>query len=168
MKKQTKVEKLYYTYRNFMYDEAYAILNDQSLAEDAVSEAFVRIIKNLDKIKIENSSHIRNFLVIVCRNIAIDIYNKRKREVLTMSEVEFVADSTPEDLIINSESVRRIMDIVNNMNPIYRDTLILSRVYDMSRADIASFFGISAEAVTKRLQRAKIEIKKQLAKEDVQ
>ena len=53
LKKQTKVEKLYYTYRNFMYDEAYAILNDQSLAEDAVSEAFVRIIKNLDKIKIE-------------------------------------------------------------------------------------------------------------------
>lgn len=168
MRKKVKVEKLYYTYRNTMYEEAYNVLNDQSLAEDAVSEAFVRIIKNLDKISLEESSRTRNFLAIVCRNVAIDIYNKRKREIITADESDFVSPCTPEDFVIDSESVNKIMDIVNAMNPIYKDTLILSRVYNMSRGDIASIFGISPESVTKRLQRAKAEIRKQLAKEEAQ
>lgn len=168
MRKIVKVEKLYYTYRNTMYEEAYNVLNDSSLAEDAVSEAFVRIIKNLDRISLEESSRTRNFLAIVCRNVAIDIYNKRKREIITAAESDYVYPCTPEDLVIDSESVSKIMDIVNAMNPIYKDTLILSRIYNMSRADIASIFEISPETVTKRLQRAKAEIRKQLAKEEAQ
>ena len=39
-----KVERLYYKYRNLMYKEAYEILEDTYLAEDAVAESFIRII----------------------------------------------------------------------------------------------------------------------------
>ncbi len=38
-----KIEKLYYKYRKLMFAEAYRILDDEALAEDAVSEAFFQV-----------------------------------------------------------------------------------------------------------------------------
>ncbi len=168
MNKKTKLENLYYTYRQSMFQEAFSILEDKSLAEDAVSESFVRIINNLNKIECDNSPRTCNFLLTICRNVALDIYRKRKlnNSYFREPEKDFFFCNTPENIVIDNESVNRIMDIILNMDAIYRDTLILSKVYHVSRGDIAEMFGISAEAVTKRLQRAKAEIKRQLAKED--
>ena len=39
-------EYIYTRYKNLMLQKAYAILHDRMLAEDAVSEAFIRIYKN--------------------------------------------------------------------------------------------------------------------------
>ena len=47
---KTKVEQLYLNYRQTMYHVAYQILKDSFEAEDAVHGAFLRVIKNLDKI----------------------------------------------------------------------------------------------------------------------
>ena len=45
-----KIEVLYYTYRRLMYKIAYEILNNKHDAEDAVSETFFKISKNMDRI----------------------------------------------------------------------------------------------------------------------
>lgn len=42
------VTRLYYTYERMMYKIALGILKNPHDAEDAVSEAFIRLIKNLD------------------------------------------------------------------------------------------------------------------------
>ena len=42
--------QLHDEYSQVMYKKAYAILKDSSLAEDAVQESFIRIVKNFDKI----------------------------------------------------------------------------------------------------------------------
>lgn len=160
-----KIEKLYYKYRKLMFAEAYQILDDEALAEDAVSEAFVRIMKNIDKIDEDNSTRTRNFLIVICRNVAKDIHSKQKRENGAVQECEDYAALTPEDIVIDNESVDRIVSIIENMDPKYKDVLILRRVYKMKRKDIAQICGISVEAVAKRLQRARAEIKKNLRKE---
>ena len=56
-----------------------AILKNNESAEDAVSEAFVRIIKNLDKINEDDRYKTRAFLVIIVRNVSIDILNKKQQ-----------------------------------------------------------------------------------------
>lgn len=162
-----KIEKLYYMYRNLMFTEAYRILNDKALAEDAVSESFVRIFNNVHKIDADDSPCTRNFLVVVCRNVAKDIYNSQKRESSLCRDVEDVVISSPEDIVIDNESVDRIAKIISTMDDKYKDVLILSRVYKLERNDIAKIFGISPEAVTKRLQRAKKKIKQNLGEEEI-
>ncbi|MBQ6211654.1 MAG: hypothetical protein IJJ57_02015, partial [Ruminococcus sp.] len=44
-----KLKKLYSIYEQPMYRIAYAVLHDEGLAEDAVSEAFIRIMRKLSK-----------------------------------------------------------------------------------------------------------------------
>ena len=65
-----KIERLYMCYRNLMYKEALEIVQNPHSAEDAVSESFVRIIKNLHKIDEQDRPKTRSFLVIICRNVA--------------------------------------------------------------------------------------------------
>ena len=73
-----KIEQLYYKYRNLIYKVSYNILQDKYMAEDAISETFERV-KKIHRIDEVDCLKIRNFLVVVCRIILINMYNKRKK-----------------------------------------------------------------------------------------
>ena len=90
-----KIERLYMCYRNLMYKEALEIVQNPHSAEDAVSESFVRIIKNLHKIDEQNRPKTRSFLVIICRKVAkyaaraaaeylLDLVN----DILTLNKID--------------------------------------------------------------------------------
>lgn len=73
-----KFERLYLNYRQTMFYAANRILHDTHLAEDAVHQAFLRVIDHLDKIN-ENDGHkTRAFLVVIVEHLSIDLYRKRK------------------------------------------------------------------------------------------
>jgi len=76
---KNKFELLYEKYRKLMFYIANNILNDEYLAEDAVHQTFIEILKNLDKIDDVFCHKTKNFIVIMVRNTAINMYNRRKR-----------------------------------------------------------------------------------------
>jgi len=160
-----KAERLYYKYRKLMYLQAFDILHDSALAEDAVSESFIRVINKLDNIDEDAPARSKNYLVIICRNVAIDIYNGRKE--ISAEDIDdysdtFVSAELPEDIIITRESVSEMMNAIKQLEPKYRDVFILKRIYGYSREDIARVFGLNVETVKKRLVRAKAMLLKSL------
>lgn len=169
--KRLKTEELYYTYRNLMYKISYEILQDEHLAEDAISESFIRIIKNLHKIGEVDCPKTRNFLVIICRNVSKNMYNSRKKTnecdyLDEMAEDKKVTD--PAEIVINKESVEKLSKVISSLDEKYKDVFILSRVYNISPQDIAGMLGITVENVRKRLQRAKEKILEEYNKEEIQ
>lgn len=169
LKKRREVEKVYYTYRDDMFMAAFEVLHDEMLAEDAVSESFVRVIKLWDRLKFDNKLKTKRFLLVVCRNVAIDIYRKSKKvnEVLyEETESEIAIDNTIQT-VISRESVEKIMSIIADLDPIYKDVLIMQKFCGVKRCEIARLFGITEETVTKRLQRAKTKIREEMRKEDI-
>lgn len=163
-----KVERLYDDYKQLMFHAAYEILKDQQLAEDAVHQAFLRIMKNLHKINEENRPRTRNYLVIICRNVAIDMYNQKSPLHVQEESLEMVGDTNqtnPMDIVIAKESAKIVTDAIIQLDPLYRDVLLLQRVYHKTREEIAQELGISVEAVKKRLSRGKAMILESLKKE---
>ena len=165
-----KTERLYLSYRKLMYKEAFEIVQNQHCAEDAVSESFVRIIDNLHKIDEQDCLKTRSFLVIICRNVAKNIYNKK---IYLNNQPDAYDDVLPEDvsessdsldILVKKETLSEIAGIIKNLDPIYRDVFLLKNVHGLSRAKIAAISGISEEAVKKRLVRAKSKILKELEK----
>ena len=74
---EDKFEKIYEQYGRLMYSKAYEILQDHYLAEDAVSEAFIRILKNLRKLDDEvPSARTASFVVTVVKNVALTMIQK--------------------------------------------------------------------------------------------
>ncbi len=165
---RTKLEQLYYDNRNLMFKIAYEILSNKEQAEDAVHESFIRIIKNLHKINLDNCPQTRNFLVIICRNVAINIYNHNKKTENVDYEVENIPSDdnfNPVDIVINNESLERLTFLIMELKPIYRDVFLLRYSHGFSREEIAEQLGITIEAVKKRITRAKKILVEKMKKE---
>jgi RNA polymerase sigma-70 factor (ECF subfamily) len=112
--KRSRFEALYTEYASCMYKVAYRILKDEYLAQDAVHEAFINIFNNFDKIKENDCNKTRAFLVIIVRNISINIYNQRKKLSSPSFEdlEEVLSESGPnsivEEVLINNETFNKI------------------------------------------------------------
>ena len=158
-----KVIRLYKSYGRLMLWEANRILGDISLAEDAVHDSFVKVIKYLDKIDDKICPRTASYLVTICRNTAIDTLKKQSR-IEYAEYTDGAAGQNPDtvEIVISRELSGELKDIIKNLKPIYRDVFILRRVYGHSRTEIADICGISEETVKKRLMRAKQQIMTEL------
>lgn len=165
------VERLYTKYNLLMFQQANKILNDCQMSEDAVHEAFIRIINNLHKIDEIDCPRTRSFLVIICENIAKNIYNKKlylNNQDGYIDEIDFESvdnSNNPLNIVIENESVNNIREKINQLNPIYRDIILLKKAYDFSNEEIVNLLGIPLETVKKRFYRAKKMLMEILEKE---
>ena len=75
-----KLHQLYALYEQPLYRIAYAILHQTEQAEDAVSDAFLKIIPHLDQIESPDSPKTKAFLIQVIRNTAINQYRKNAKD----------------------------------------------------------------------------------------
>lgn len=156
-KEDRKLETLYNDYCRLMYKIAYDILRNGQLAEEAVQEAFERVIKNLHKINEKNCPQTRNFLVIIVRNVALDI--AKKEMPIYASDAGELPDITDKDdtldIVIARETAAELQSAIESLKPIYRDVYILRIARDYSIAEIAQMLNIKYETAKKRLTRAK-------------
>jgi RNA polymerase sigma-70 factor (ECF subfamily) len=83
-----KLTFIWARYKNLMLHKAYAILRDYSLAEDAVSEAMLRIYKNLHKIEEPISNRGVAFIVTVVKNAALTLLEKERRNPIELEPFE--------------------------------------------------------------------------------
>lgn len=162
---KSKVERLYNKYKKLMYKTAYNILCDGALAEDAVYESFVRIIKNLHKIDEDNVPKTRSFLNIICRNVAIDMKKSSAYYYEDLTEEIPDKSAEPQEIVINLETKEMLSRAIEELPKIYQDVFLLRYAYNYSRTEIAEILSISVETVKKRLSRAKQKLLSKLEKE---
>jgi len=161
---KNKFEILYTTYRKLMFYIANQILKDEYLAEDATHQAFLKIIENIDKIEDVHCHKTKSYIVIIVKNNAINLYNKRKRNTtIPLEQMEFC---------ISDESFSRLEDLdyltktVMKLPVIYKEVLTLKYVQECSNAEIAQTLGISEATVRKRLERARHKLEESLKQEE--
>ena len=72
-------EDLYYKYRQHMYIIAFQIIKDAHLAEDVVSDTFIKIAKKIEFIASLSEKRQKDYILIMVRNQAIDLYRKKNK-----------------------------------------------------------------------------------------
>lgn len=145
-------------YSTIMFHVAFEILRDNGLAEDAVHESFLNLGKRSFKVNNIYSKSTKGFMLVVVRNVAINIYNKRKKapQVFEGEIFQLIDDQPlPLDAIISHEMREDIKNLLETLDPIYADVVLLKYYKDYSCADIANLLGVSKETVWTRLHRAK-------------
>lgn len=142
-----------------MYSIAFHVLNDHQLAQDAVQMSFVKIIDTMKIINDVECNKTKAFLVIICRNISINMYKKRKRNnPITIEEIE---DSLPDhtcnldDQMINFERLSALKEKIKMLYEPYADIITLKYIFDYSEKEIAKILDISEQNARVRLHRAK-------------
>ncbi len=166
---ENKFEHLYYTYRNLMYTVAYGILKDDMLAENAVSEAFMKIAVNFSKISDVDCPRTKGFVVIIVKNTAINIYNQNKRSAeVSFDEIEdsISCSHNAEDEAFERFASEELKNAVKSLKPIYFEVVSLYYSMGYSTSEISDIISVNTETVKKRLQRAKNQLYEILCKEE--
>lgn len=171
---EDKFNYLYNQYKNLMLKKAYDILKDYSLAEDATSEAYLRIYRNLHKIDDPKSNATISYMVVIVKNVAFTMLDKEKKQnsdnldELTEQGKEPADEVVLEENLISKLSSEQIFALVNDLKEEYRSVFLLKYGQDLSHKEIASLLQISENNVTVRLHRAKTALQKKLVKEGIQ
>lgn len=164
---KSEFEQLYKDYKDTMYNNAYNILHDKYLAEDAVHNAFMAAIKSSKKIYKMNCNEKRCYLLIINRNAAYALY-KEANETMSIDELESMAVSS-ENIELDfevSEDTKKVFDIVKGFGRNYSDVLFLKLFYGLDDEEIAAALGITVENARVRIFRGKNKLKEMLKKEN--
>lgn len=157
-----KVEIIYDKYKKLMLHVAYRVTGDKELAEDAVHDAFLNIIKNIDRIDDPETDRTKSLVCVITRNIAINLIRKNSREMsvgLDISNIRFEGELTEE------KGLSKLAIAIMNLPVGQRDVLKLKVEYGMSNKAIAKTLCISDESVRARLARAKKTLENYLKEE---
>lgn len=145
------IERCYQLYEQKMYHAAYRIVQEPGGAEDAVQDAFLKLMKGRVFFEDADSQECKSYIITVIRHSAIDIYNKKKREQhllnLCMREPgrdEGQSPQTPE-----------LRELVSGLKPEYYDVVECLAFKNLSVRETSGRLGITEANVRKRFQRAK-------------
>ena len=153
-----KLEQLYFQYRSLMYYLAFQITKNQEDAEDAVHQAVVYLIDNLEKVGPVSDGRTRSFLSIITEHKAIDLVRKR-RPVYELSAAEYeLAGNLPDD---GDELLQAMAKLPKR----YQDILLLRYDNGYSVRELAKMLDMSYGAARKLLWRAKEALREILSKE---
>ena len=165
------VEKIYRLYGKKIYLSALKILNNPEDAEDCLHDVIKTVIDRLELFRGAGDEQLIKLLVVCTRNTAIDLYRKNKKRLLAETEYPAFDDGEARDtgaaenipdesafsdlILINEENRKRITEMIEELDPIYRDILYLRYRYSMKNAEIAKILNISESTVKVRYLRAK-------------
>ena len=146
-----KIARMYELYEQTMYRMAYGILGDEYTAEDAVHDAFLKLIANRNKLADANSPKTRAYALAAARSAAIDIYRKRRHE----SEAEALLEREREPVM--STGVYSTIPSVTlaRLPEKYRAVIKCRFINGITVYETAAVMGISADCVKKRTERAR-------------
>lgn len=159
MSSANKLEEAYIAFHKICYCQAQSILKDPSLAEDAVQETFLILSKNLDKIDSGTSRRTGNYLITIIKNLCFYWQHKRRCEV-EFEDKEQVSAMSTEDTVIQGLSVEALKEAIEQLDPIYQQTLSLKFYCGFSNQEISKLLHISEDLVGVRIFRGKNLLKK--------
>lgn len=150
------VTSLYETQNKKMYNIAFRILNKPEDAEEALYEAFLRIMDNIERIKGLPYSARAPFCVTIVKNISKNMLRGKNLQ-LGFDEIAYsVADLDPDpqqNFFTRIDSVY-LSQSINSLNPRDKDIILMKWAKKMRYKEIGQILGISEDAAMKRGQRA--------------
>ena len=160
-----KFEYIFAKYKNLMLHKAYGILHDYMLAEDAASEAFIRIYKNIHKIDDPKSPRAVAFIVTIVKNTALTILKQNRISDTEPLDEQESDGFDLEESVLGEMSSERIFTLLDGINEELKSVFLLKYAYDLPHKEIGEMLGITENNVTVRLHRARKAIASILAGE---
>ena len=145
-------------YASTLYRVAFSVLRNPADAEDAVQEAFLRVLRHRDSLG-EVRDH-RVWLIRIVWNIVLD----RKRRAKTRPETDDIAELarvlpanglSAEQRAAAAQHHAHVLACVEKLPAKEREVLTLSAFDELSSVEIAEVLGITESSVRSRLFRAR-------------
>lgn len=145
-------------YAGTLYRVAFSVLRNPADAEDAVQEAFLRVLRHRDTL--DEVRDQRVWLIRIVWNIVLD----RKRRAKTRPETDDVAELarvlpchglSAEQIASAAQHHAHVLGCLEQLPAKEREVLMLSAFEELSSVEIAAVLNITESSVRSRLFRAR-------------
>jgi len=165
---RTRMTEIYEDHKSVMLRYALSIVGSQEVAEDAVHNAFLAVIKNKQKYFQLPSRDLRALIVVITKNKCIDLLRQRKAfiddYIDDMADVISADDIPVEDQVIMYAEYESIKTHIDSLDRISRLVLEMRYVLDMTYKEIGDELDMTSMHVGTRIMRAKEKVRKLVRK----
>jgi len=164
--------------QNTVFSFSMKICGQRQDAEDTMQEVLMKSIPNLPKF--DSPKALVVWLYKVAKTRCLMSRRKSKfapREALSLEELmpdrrelgkpPGKAENTPETALMRREAAKRLRESVQKLPPEYRLILVLHDMEELSDTDIAEITGLRPGTIRVRLHRARLFVRKELARQDI-
>ena len=158
--------RLVETYQTPVYNLCYRMLGEANAAEDAAQETFWRAYQNLKRY--DQSRSFITWLLSIAAHHCIDQQRKRRLPIFELDEfpemdVMDVSIPNPEKVVSGNQEDDALHQLINQLNPQDRATVILKYWYDCSEEEISQMLSLTVSAVKSRLHRSRRQLAEMLS-----
>ena len=170
-KDKEKVVFIYENYYSFMCYTAGQVLNHNKYdVEDAVHNAMLKLIENLDAIDFSDPQKTKNLCGIVAKNMARDFLKRKENQNVPLEDEVREAsavENDPGDILLKKNTYDIILRELHSLDDKYRDVCILKYVHELKEREIAALLDINTKTVSTRIFRVKQILRDSIRKEAV-
>ena len=152
-----KLEVLVDKYQISLLKVCFTFLHDRSLAEDAVQETFIKVYQSLDSFRGYSSEKTWIFRIAMntCRDMLRTRWFRFVDRRIDLSQL-------PEQSVPTENGDKEIMESIMALPVKLREVILLCSLEGMTTYEAAESLGITQQAVSSRLKRAKEKLRKEL------
>lgn len=149
-------DAIYYDTKSLVYYTILNITKDSSLAEDIMQDAYLKALEKIHSFKPTYS--FKSWIVMIAKNLAINEYNRRKRELaFDPNEDEYIfgqeESSSEKQLVVN--------EMLDSLSETEQEVVVLHVLGDLKHREIASMLGKPLGTITWTYQQAIQKLKDQ-------
>ena len=148
------ITKLYTKYEQKMYKVAMSILHNKYSAEDAVHEAFLRIIKNIHRLSFENDIKTEALVVIIVRRVSLTMF-KKKMNYETYDEIDEEIEDETAALAFRQIEENYAVEVINMLPNELREIITMRYIFNIDVNTIAGTVGLAPATVYVHIRKAK-------------
>ncbi len=150
------IETLYRQHASAVFRFAWGLCGDRQVAEDVVSETFVRVLTKAPRIETRTALA---YLLAIARNVCISGWRRRRREApLHTAEVSAAPYTDHVGRLDGQARLAAVIDALGKLPEGERAALLLRADHDLTYEDIADALGISVSAAKVRVHRARLRL----------
>lgn len=146
------------------------LLRDESAADDATQETFVRAYDRL--LSLREAGRVQTWLFGIARNVFLEQWRARKEERRALPEGEgetaelAIVDTapTPDAVLLGQEADRVLSEALTYVGEPRKSALLLRLDHGLAYEDIAEIMGWSVAKVKNEIHRARLQLRAQLAR----
>jgi len=163
---ESALSEIYDCHQEALYRYAMRLLGDQQLAEDCISETFLRFLKALSRGNVPKEN-LRAYLYRISHNWITDHYRRNPNKLEQDIEDDISVNS---DLVEEVEKVMlgaNIRNAILTLTPDQQQVIILKYFEGWQNDDVARFVGKRVGAVKALLHRSLATLRKKLEKKEI-
>ena len=147
---EERISQMIKTYEKDLLRLCRVYLKEESLAEDAMQETFIKAYKNLHTFRGDSSD--KTWLFRIAINVCRDMQRTSWfRNIGCMVSLDSVQIQQPQ----KSEISHALMDEIMRLPKKYREVILLYYYEDMKQNEIAEILGVSVTTVCRRIEKAR-------------